>query len=47
VDFARENAASHRPAQRGLYQVAISGDNFIDLLFQFLYDTDIIPMVPS
>jgi len=29
------------------YQVAVSGDNFIDLLFQFMKDTDIIPMLPK
>jgi pimeloyl-ACP methyl ester carboxylesterase len=29
------------------YQVAVSGDNFIDLLFQFMYDTDVIPMMPK
>ncbi len=28
------------------YTVAISGDNFIDLVFQFLYDTDVITLLP-
>lgn len=28
------------------YTVAISGNNFIDLVFQFLYDTDVITLIP-
>jgi pimeloyl-ACP methyl ester carboxylesterase len=29
------------------YPAAISGDNLIDLTFQFLYDADIIPLLPQ
>jgi pimeloyl-ACP methyl ester carboxylesterase len=28
------------------YETAISGDNFVELIFQFLYDSDIIPLLP-
>jgi pimeloyl-ACP methyl ester carboxylesterase len=28
------------------YETVISGDNFIDLVFQFLYDSEVIPLLP-
>jgi pimeloyl-ACP methyl ester carboxylesterase len=45
----RDNArfTSTDPISGVSYQVAVSGDNFIDLIYQFLYDTDVIPMLPK
>ncbi len=44
----QENARyeSSDPLTGQRYTVVLSGDNFIDLVFQFLYDTDVITLLP-
>lgn len=44
AENARFNATD--PLSGRAYAVAVSGDNLIDLTFQFLYDTEVIPLLP-
>lgn len=46
LDRAPAEFSAADPIGGATYPVAVSGDNLIDLMFQFLYDAEIVPVLP-